>query len=139
MARFISTAQRRRTAGLLAGGALVAGVAGGFSIGHWTAATVDEKVNSVQARASDTSAGLQVLATHAEQGISNEQDLKPILAQTRADLNAEFADAPWLGARTKATLLATLDALEKSDGKSPGFITQAKALTAEIDQAFGNS
>lgn len=139
MARYISSAQRRRTTGLLAAGALVLGLGGGFGIGQLTATTVDEKVSSVKTRAADTSAGLQVLATHAEQGISNAQDLKPILTQTRADLNSEFAAAPWLGEHTRQQLLDGLTALDGTDGASADFIKQVKTLSTEIAQAFGNS
>ena len=137
MACYISTARRRRTTAIIAGIALVLGLATGFGLARATTTSIEDKVASVRAQVRETTGGLRVLALHAQAGVGGTSDVQPVLARTRAGLNAEFASAPWIGPAAKRTLLAELQALSEMAPTSPAFAPTLTKTAEHIEAVFG--
>lgn len=139
MARYISTAERRRKALLLAAVALVVGLAAGFGLAKATTTSVDDKVAAVRADVRETTGGLRVLALHAQAGVGGTSDVQPVLAKTRDGLNAELNDAPWIGAATRQSLLGELKELSAMSPASTSFAMTLTKVADHIDEVFGVS
>lgn len=139
MARYISTAQRRRRALILAVVGLMAGLAAGFGLAKATTTSVEDKVAAVRAEVRATTGGLRVLALHAQAGVGGTSDVQPVLAKTRAGLNAELNAAPWIGAVTGQSMLGELQALSAMPPTSTSFATTLTKVADHIDEVFGVS
>lgn len=138
MARYISTAQRRRKAAVIAVVALLIGLAAGFGLGRLTTTSVGDQVASVRAQARETTGGLRVLALHAQAGVGGTADVGPVLEKTRSGLSTELAKAPWVGVATRQSLVAELDALAAMPPTAPGFAEALTRLADRLDQVFGS-
>jgi len=136
VALYIPEARRRRRVLLAALTGLVIGIAGGALGGRLSAPSVGDQVQSVRDDASSTTAGLRVISLHDQAGTgAGGTDL--VLSRTKSELEAEFADAPWLSRTTRNRLLAQLAALRaRTDQGTPAYGDAAEALAAAIDAAF---
>jgi hypothetical protein len=139
VARYISTAERRRKALFLASLALVAGLATGFLLAKATTPSMEENIAAVQADVRETTGGLRVLALHAQAGVGGTADVQPVLAKTRSGLDAELDAAPWIGSTTRHSMLDQLGELSAMSPSSASFATTLTRVADDIDAAFGVS
>lgn len=139
MARYISTARRRRTTAGIAVAALIVGLVAGLGLARLTTDSVEDKVAAVRAQVRETTGGLRVLALHAQAGVGGTSDVQPVLAKTRDGLNAELASAPWIGSAARQVLLGELAALAAMSPTSATFGAALTRTADHIDQAFGAS
>jgi hypothetical protein len=134
--------RRRKTIGFVVV-ALVVGLIFGVIAGRASQPSVTDRVHSVQEKARQTASGLRVLSLHQEAGTASNRTAGDggttlVLSRTRDELQAEFADAPWLDAAARKQLLDALDALERQpDPESPAFAAGVDALATQIEATFG--
>lgn len=136
MAIYVSPAQRRRKTGLIALAALVIGLGVGGVIGTWGQESVADQVAHVRSEARQTSAGLRVLALHAQAQVGGTADVGPLLKKTRSEVASELADAPWLSDATRSALQAEVDRLSLDSATFGADVTRT---ADDIDKAFGVS
>jgi hypothetical protein len=143
MALYIPASRRRRqTIGFVVA-AVVVGLIIGVFVGRASVPSLTERVHSVQENARQTASGLRVLSLHQEAGAASNGTAADggaglVLSRTRDELQAEFADAPWLDATDRKQLLDALDALDQqSDRSSSAFASAAEALASNIEATFG--
>src|SRR5262245_7408059 len=99
MALYIPASRRRRQTILFAVVALVLGLVVGVLLGRASVPSLTERVQSVQESARQTASGLRVLSLHEQAGAAaGDAGIDLVLDRTRTELQAEFADAPWLDA-----------------------------------------
>lgn len=137
MARYISSAERRRKTLVLTVVALIVGLGVGFGIAKLTTTSIDDRVAQVRTDVQNATSGLSVLALHADENVGGTSDVKPVLETTRADLEKVFDEAPWLGAQTRTELLQEIDALEKMTPSGTEFGQALTDARNHINAAFG--
>lgn len=142
MALYVPASRRRRQAILFAAVALVIGLVAGILIGRASAPSLTGRVRAVQDDARRTAAELRVVSLHEEAGVSStgsgDGGTGLVLQRTRADLQREIDEAPWLGAAAKTKLLDELGALEaRTDRTSTAFGQAVDALASDIEATFG--
>jgi len=143
MALYVHAGTRRRRTALIAGAAVIAGLAVGLLIGRLTAESTDDVVHSIQADARETAAGLRVIALHDEAGAlanstTSDGGTELVLKRTKTQLLDELDRAVWISTDQRDALLLSLNDLTNSpDRTSPEFGKATEDVAAQIESTFG--